>query len=105
MLVEPAGETIVLPLRPLIEPIFDSTFETKRLAVRKCVLVYQTCCCRSALLVVLPHSRSIVPLANSGMRVEAVTSSYRTSSLSSFNSRFTRVAALGSNVESQSDRL
>ena len=74
MLVEPAGDTIVLPLRSLIEPIFDSTLETKRLAVRKCVLVYQTCCCRSALLVVLPHSRSIVPLANSGMRVEAVTS-------------------------------
>ena len=32
MLVEPAGETIVLPLRSLIEPILDSTFETKRLA-------------------------------------------------------------------------
>src|SRR6202022_3327120 len=88
MLVEPAGETIVLPLRSLIEPIFDSTFETKRLAVRKCVFVYQTCGCRSAMLVVLPHSRSIVPLANNGMRVEAVTSVRKASSSLICNSRF-----------------
>jgi hypothetical protein len=74
MLVEPAGATTVLPLRSAIERTLESTLAMKRLAVRKCVLVYQTCCCRSTLLVVLPHSRSIVPLAISGIRDGDVTS-------------------------------
>src|ERR1700737_5151413 len=89
MLVEPAARDVGLPFGASIDSVFDATFERYRLAVRKCVFVYQTCFCRSALFVVLPHSRSIVPLAKSGMRVDAVTGVYVTSSVSSFNSCFT----------------
>ena len=37
------------------------------------MLLNATCFCRAGLLVVLPHSMSMVPLASSGMRVEPVT--------------------------------
>src|SRR5260370_33401891 len=70
MLVVPDVETTDLPLRSSIEWRLLDFFETKRVAVRKCVLVKATCFRRSALLVVEPHSRSMVPLANSGMRGE-----------------------------------
>src|SRR5258708_32187596 len=73
MLVVPDVDTTGLPLRSSIELRLLDFFETKRVAVRKCVLVKATCFRRSALLVVDPHSRSIVPLANSGIRVDEVT--------------------------------
>ena len=41
------------------------------------MLVNATCFSRSALLVVEPHSRSMVPLASSGMRFDEVTGSWR----------------------------
>src|SRR5437588_10432078 len=64
-----------LPLRSSIELSLLDFFETKRVAVRKWVLVNQTCLRRSALLVVEPHSRSMVSLASNGMRVDDVTRS------------------------------
>jgi len=64
MLVVPEVETTDLPLRSSILSSLLDFFETKRLAVRKWVLVKEICFCRSALLVVEPHSRSMVPLAS-----------------------------------------
>src|SRR2546429_157229 len=89
MLVVPEVETTGLPLRSSIELILLDFFETKRLAVRKWVLVKEICFWRSALLVVEPHSRSMVPLASNGMRVDDVTGLSLTSSLSSLSSFFT----------------
>ena len=48
-----------------------------------------TCFWRSALLVVEPHSRSMVPLAIRGMRVEEVTGFIFTSSLGMSSLAFT----------------
>src|SRR5438309_10843895 len=81
MLVEPEVETTDLPLRSSIELILLDFLETKRLAVRKWVLVKEICFWRSALLVLDPHSRSMVPLASNGMRVDGVTGVSLTSSL------------------------
>src|SRR5258708_31619843 len=89
MLVVPDVETTDLPLRSSIELSLLDFFETKRVAVRKWVLVNQTCFWRSALLVVDPHSRSMVPLANNGMRVDDVTGLDSTTSLSSLSSFLT----------------
>src|SRR5438045_4505246 len=83
MLVVPEVEATDLPLRSLIELSLLDFFETKRVAVRKWVLVNQTCFKRSGLLVVEPHSRSMVPLASNGMRVDDVTGFNSTLSLSS----------------------
>src|SRR6202041_1060304 len=94
MLVVPEVETTDLPLRSSIDLMLFDFLETKRLAVRKWVLVNQTCFCRSALLVVEPHSRSTVPLAISGIRVDDVTGLSLTSSLSSLSSFFTASAIL-----------
>src|SRR6202171_3694201 len=89
MLVEPEVETTDLPLRSSIELILLNFLETKRLAVRKWVLVKEICFWRSALLVLDPHSRSMVPLASKGMRVDGGTGGRLTSSLSSLSSFFT----------------
>src|SRR5438034_10670165 len=89
MLVVPDVETTDLPLRSSIEPILLDFFETKRVAVRKWVLVKETCFRRSALLVVEPHSRSMVPLASNGMRVDDVTGLTWASGLSSLSSFLT----------------
>src|SRR5882757_7620566 len=94
MLVEPEVETTDLPLRSSIEPILLDFLETKRLAVRKWVLVKETCFWRSALLVVEPHSRSTVPFAISGIRVADVTGLSLTSSLSTLSSCFTAATIL-----------
>src|SRR5258708_29214804 len=72
ILVVPDVEATDLPLRSSIELSLLDFFETKRVAVRKWVLVNQTCFRRSALLVVDPHSRSMVPLASNGIRVDDV---------------------------------
>src|SRR5213595_1372992 len=55
MLVVPAVETMVLPFRSGSALRFAARFATQRLAVTKCVIVNQTCFCRSRLLVVEPH--------------------------------------------------
>src|SRR5882724_836512 len=89
MLVVPEVETTDLPLRSSIELRLLDFFETKRVAVRKWVLVKATCFRRSGLLVVDPHSRSMVPLASKGIRVEDVTGVNSTCSLSSLSSLFT----------------
>src|SRR3984893_19042431 len=86
MLVVPEVEATDLPLRPSIESILLDFFETKRVAVKKWVLVNETCFRRSALLVVEQHSRSMVPLASRGMRVDDVTGLNWTPSLSSLSS-------------------
>ena len=69
MLVVPEVDTMVLPLRSSTVLRFADFLDTKRLAVTKCVMVKETCFCRSRLLVVEPHSRSMVPFAINGMRV------------------------------------
>ncbi len=74
MLVLPAVETMVLPFRSLSVLMLDDFFAIQRLAVTKCVMVNQTCSWRAVLLVVEPHSRSMVPFAISGMRLAEVTS-------------------------------
>ena len=89
MLVVPAVETMVLPLRSESLCSFADFFDTQRFAVTKCVTVNHTCFCRSRLLVVEPHSRSIVPFAMSGMRLAEVTSWYFVSSFGIFSSVFT----------------
>ena len=89
MLVVPELEATDLPLRSSIESSLLAFFETKRVAVRKWVLVKATCFSRSGLLVVEPHSRSMVPLASKGMRVDDVTGLNSTWSLSSLSSAFT----------------
>ena len=89
MLVVPEVEATGLPLRSSIEPSLLDFLETNRVAVRKCVLVNATCFSRSVLLVVDPHSRSMVPLAISGIRADELTGLSLTSSLSSFSSFFT----------------
>src|SRR3979490_3507069 len=89
MLVVPEVEATDLPLRSSIELILLDFFETKRVAVRKGGLVKETCFRRSALLVVDPHSRSMVPLASNGMRVDDGTGVNSTASLSSLSSFFT----------------
>src|ERR1700694_3699203 len=89
MLVVPEVETTDLPLRSSIELILLDFFETKRLAVTKWVWVKQICFWGSALLVVEPHSRSMVPLASNGIRVDDVNGLNSTASLSSLSSCFT----------------
>src|SRR3981189_857597 len=88
MLVVPDVETTDLPLRSSIELILLDFFETKRLAVRRGGLGEAICFGFSVLLVVEPHSRSMVPLASNGMRVDDVTGVSLTSSLSSLSSFF-----------------
>src|SRR5258706_6937937 len=74
MLVVPAVETMVLPLRSFSDLMFDDFFDTQRLAVTKWVMVNHTCSWRAMLLVVEPHSRSMVPVAMRGIRFAEVTS-------------------------------
>src|SRR5437773_655918 len=68
MLVVPAVETRVLPFRSASERMFADFLVIQRLAVTKCVIVNHTCAWRARLLVVAPHSRSIVPFAICWMR-------------------------------------
>ena len=74
----PDVDTSVLPFRSssFVRPA--DFFDTKRFAVTNVVSTNATCCWRSMLFVVEPHSRSTVPLAISGMRVADVTGSVST---------------------------
>ena len=98
-------DATVLPLRSSIEPILLDFFDTNRVAVRKWVLVKATCFRRSALLVVEPHSRSMVPLASNGIRVDDVTGLNSAVSLSSFSSAFTAATMVTADVDRKADRL
>src|ERR1700730_3618997 len=89
ILLVPEVEATDLPLRSSIELSLLAFFEMKRVAVRKWVLVKATCFRRSGLLVVDPHSRSMVPLASNGIRVDEVTGLNSTASLSALSSFFT----------------
>src|SRR4029077_5116108 len=60
MLVVPAVETMVLPLRSTRVLRFAAFFATQRLAVTKWVIVNNTCSWRARVLVVEPHSRASV---------------------------------------------
>src|SRR5437879_11332099 len=73
MLVVPAVETMVLPLRLSSLSSLADFFATQRFAVTKWVIVNETSFWRAMLLVVEPHSRSMVPFAISGMRFAEVT--------------------------------
>src|SRR5215468_6719438 len=94
MLVVPAVEAMVLPLRSAVLLLLAETLVMYFAAVRKWELVNHTCFWRSALLVVEPHSMSTVPLAIRGMRDDEVTGVYLTSSLASFSSVFTASTTL-----------
>ena len=89
MFVVPAVPTTVLPLKSAIDLILLDFFVTYLLSERKCALVKAACLARSALFVVEPHSRSTVPFAISGMRVEDVTAMYFVWILSSLSSLLT----------------
>src|SRR5260370_35435159 len=80
MLVVPAVETMVLPFRSLSDLSLADFLETQRFAVTKCVMVNDTSFWRARLLVVEPHSRSMVPFAMIGIRFAEVTSWYLVSS-------------------------
>src|SRR5579863_8585690 len=70
MLLVPDVATTDLPLKSSIRSSLFAFFEMKLVAVRKWVWLKATCRCRSGLLVVEPHSRSMVPFASKGMRVD-----------------------------------
>src|SRR3954453_17884727 len=89
MLVVPAVETIVLPLRSASLWMLADFFATQRFAVTKCVMVNDTSFCRARLLVVEPHSRPMGPLAMGGIRFAEVTSWYLVSSFGILSSAFT----------------
>ena len=89
MFVVPEVDTTVLPLRSASLPMFDAFFATYRFAVTKWVMVNATCFWRSRLLVVEPHSRSMVPFAISGIRVAEVTGLSLTSRFGILSSAFT----------------
>src|SRR6201992_1499610 len=95
MLLVPEVDATDLPLRPSIELSLLACVGTKRVAVRKWLLVKETCDRRSGLLVVEPHSRSMVPLASNGMRDDDVSGLNSTSSLSSLSSFFQASTILG----------
>ena len=105
MLVVPAVDTTVLPLRSSSVFRFAAFFDTQRLAVTKCVMVNDTCFWRSRLLVVEPHSRSMVPFAISGMRFAEVTGLSLTSSLASLSSAFTASTIVAAEVHGVADGL
>ena len=69
----PEVDTSVLPLRSSRLTILALALDIRRLAVTKVVTTKDTCCWRSRLLVVEPHSISTVPFAISGIRVAEVT--------------------------------
>ena len=89
----PDVDTSVLPLRSSSLFRLADFLDTKRLAVTKVIMSVcrrkETCCWRSVLFVVEPHSRSIVPLAISGMRVADVTGTVSTVRFGSFSSVLT----------------
>ena len=73
MFVVPDTETTVLPLRSSNLARFWFFFETKRFEVTKWVTENDTCCWRSVVFVVAPHSMSIVQLASNGIRFDELT--------------------------------
>src|SRR5271165_2371314 len=94
MFVVPDVETTVLPFRSAIELMPLDFFVTYLDSDRKCAFVNDTCFARSALFVVEPHSRSTVPFAISGIRVEEVTATYLVWMLSFLSSFFTASTTL-----------
>src|SRR3954471_23094538 len=82
ILVVPEVETTGLPFRSTIDLMLLDFLETKRLAGRKWVVGKEIWFWPSAVLGGEPHSRSIVPLASKGIRVDEVTGLSFTSSLS-----------------------
>ncbi|CPP24564.1 Uncharacterised protein [Bordetella pertussis] len=73
ILLVPAVETTVLPFMSSSFLRLDDFLAAKRVAVTKVVGANATCCWRSTVLVAEPQTRSTVPLATSGMRVDEVT--------------------------------
>ena len=79
----PAVATRVLPFMSASVLMFDDFLLSSRLPITNMVGANATCCWRSRLLVVEPHSRSMVPFAISGMRLAEVTGFIATFSLGS----------------------
>jgi hypothetical protein len=69
----PAVTTSTLPLRSLYERIPDRRLTINFVPVTNMMGEKATCFCRSTLLVVDPHSRSILPDSSAGIRVSGVT--------------------------------
>ena len=69
----PAVVTTVLPFRSAQSLMPESFLVIRRVPITKIVFEKATCCWRSALLVVEPHSMSTVPFCTSGMRFCDVT--------------------------------
>ena len=88
-LVVPCVTTTVLPLRSLYDLILADFFTSSLVPVMKVTGAKATCFWRVSVLVVEPHSMSIVPLAISGMRVCGVTGLYLTVSVARPSSFFT----------------
>jgi len=105
MLVVPEVEATDLPLRSSIDLRLLDFFETKRVAVRKWVLVKETCFRRSALLVVEPHSRSMVAIGEQGNAGDDVTGLNSTSSFVELELLLHRVDDPVADVDREADRL
>src|SRR5260221_10102447 len=72
MLVVPAVETMVLPLRSASFCSLADFFATQRVAVTKWGMGNQTCFSRSRVLVGEPHPGAMVPFATRGMGLAEV---------------------------------
>ena len=78
MFAVPEVDATTLPFRSSMERNLDDFWLRNRLPVTKVVTENATCCWRSSVLEVEAHSRSMVPLPISGMRVAEVTGRYLT---------------------------
>ena len=72
--------------------MFDDFFASILMPATNVVYANATCFCRSRVLVVEPHSRSILPSSSAGMRLADVTGTNLTSSRGSFSSALTASA-------------
>ena len=88
-LVVPCVTTTVLLLRSLYDFTLADFFTRSLVPVMKVMGAKPTCFWRVSVLVVEPHSMSMVPLAISGMRVCGVTGLYFTASWAMPSSFFT----------------
>src|SRR5262249_3080796 len=68
-LVVPAPAAIVLSFKSSSDAKFPLFFHARRVAATNVVTTNDTCCWRSVVLVVAPHSMSTVPLATRGIRL------------------------------------
>src|ERR1043166_9405032 len=98
-LVVPAVTTTVLPPRLRYERIGEPRFTRSLVPATKMIGEKATCCCRSRLLVVEPHSRYALPETIASMRVSDVTGSHLSASSRPIASPSASASFLHSSIE------